>query len=80
MKMYVGLIVAGQIHPLQKNFCATFNIFIFLTVKCRSAVHVRYCCVSIATILVRTAHNVTLYVHCLPCFAMMLRYKDRGAN
>jgi hypothetical protein len=70
----------GDISPPQNHFCATCNIFILLTVTCSSARHTRYCCVYIATMFTRTTHIVTLYVHCLPCFAMMVRYKHWVAN
>jgi len=54
--------------------CATLNSFIQLTVTCSfNSTQRMHCCVSIATMVTRTRHNVPLHVHCLSCSVIMSR-------
>jgi hypothetical protein len=56
-------------HPARTRptelFYAAVNIFV-LTVTCSSTEHTAHCCLSTATVVTGTRHNVTLYVHCQP--------------
>jgi len=45
----------------------TLIIFILLTDIRRWGRHGTNCCIPVATVVMRTRHNVTLYVHCLSC-------------
>ena len=53
MKREVHFIVVCNINLPQKHVCATFVIFKLLRVKLSSAAHTTYCCVSIATVVMR---------------------------
>jgi hypothetical protein len=49
-------------------FCVTINIYVLLRVTHSSTIHTKYCCHSIATMIMQTDQNVTLYVQTLPKF------------
>ena len=58
----VLLSVNGDMNWAYRNFSATLNVVIFLAETQKT-----HCCLSIATMVTRTRHNFTLYVHSLSC-------------
>ena len=62
-----------HVYSPQKHCCATLDTFMLFIATCSSTILGRRCCVSISTTVRRTRHNVTSYIHRLPCSILILR-------
>ena len=61
-----------EINSTWKHCCATPNMFKMLTVSYRSTIQRKALLISIAKMVSRTYHKVTLSVHCTSCFYVVL--------